>query len=139
MTATAFVRFCCCFLLAFGLTTALPGIGLPGIGLPGIVSTGPAHAGETNPFDASLASDLLQSRAQLRIFRHDDQADLACQSRNFVAAKVVRSPRVVNETLNERKWIERWVLDRCGDHVSYDVYFTEVGQGGAIFSFLEVP
>ena len=102
MTATAFVRFCSCFLLAFGLAIALPG---------------PVQSGETNPFDSSLASDLLQSRAQLRIYRHDDQADLACQSRNFVAAKVVRTPR---------------------DHVTYDVYFTEVGEGGAIFSFLEV-
>ena len=101
-----------------------------------IALPGPAAAGD--PFDASLASDLLQSKAQLRIFRHDDQADLACQSRNFVAAKVVRKPRVVNESLNERKWIERWVLNRCGDRVTYDVYFTEVGQGGAIFTFLEV-
>ncbi len=133
MTATALVRFCSCFLLAFGLAIALPGIVVPGIAW-----TGPAQAGETDPFVASLASDLLRSRAQIRIYRHDDQADLACQSRNFVAAKVVRSPRVVNETLNERKWIERWVLDRCGNHVTYDVYFTEVGQGGAIFSFLEV-
>lgn len=128
MTATAFVRFCSCFLLAFGLAIAAPGIAV----------TSPAQAGDSNPFDASLASDLLQSKAQLRIFRHDDQADLGCQSRNFVAAKVMRTPRVVNETLNERKWIERWVLDRCGSEVTYDVYFTEVGQGGAIFSFLEV-
>lgn len=123
MIATALVRFCSCFLLASGLAITL---------------SGPAGAGETNPFRASLASDLLKSRAQLRIFRHDDQADLACQSRNFVAAKVVRSPWVANESLNERKWIERWVMDRCGDRVTYDVYFTEVGQGGAIFSFLEV-
>jgi len=114
--------------LAFGLAIAVPGIAI----------SGPAQAGESNTFDASLASDLLQSKAQLRIFRHDDQADLGCQSRNFVAAKVMRTPRVVNETLNERKWIERWVLNRCGDRVTYDVYFTEVGQGGAIFSFLEV-
>ena len=123
MVATALLRIGSCFLLAFGLA---------------IVSPGPAQSGETNPFDASLASDLLQSRAQLRIFRHDDQVDLGCESRNFVAAKVVRTPRVVNESLNERKWIERWVLDRCGDRVTYDVYFTEVGDGGAIFSFLEV-
>ena len=128
MTATAFVRFCSCFLFAFGLAIAAPGIAV----------TSPAQAGDSNPFDASLASDLLQSKAQLRIFRHDDQADLGCQSRNFVAAKVMRTPRVVNKTLNERKWIERWVLNRCGSHVTYDVYFTEVGQGGAIFSFLEV-
>jgi len=103
-----------------------------------IAVTGPSRAGETNFFNESLASDLLQSKAQLRIYRHDDQADLACESRAFVGAEVVRSPRVVNETLNERKWIERWVLDRCGSHVTYDVYFTEVGQGGAIFTFLEV-
>ena len=128
MTATAFKKFFSCFLMTFGLTVAGYGI----------APSGAAQAGESDPFDASLASDLLQSKAQLRIFRHDDQADLACQSRNFVAAKVVRSPRVVNETLNERKWIERWVLNRCGDHVMYDVYFTEVGQGGAIFTFLEV-
>ena len=51
---------------------------------------------------------------------------------------MVRKPHVVNDKLNERKWIERWVMDRCGDHVTYDVYFTEVGDGGAIFSFLEV-
>ncbi len=126
MTATAIVRSLSCFLLAFGLTIAAPGI----------APVEPAQAGD--PFDASLASDLLQSKAQLRIFRHDDQADLACQSRNFVHTSVVRSPRVVNETLNERKWIERWVLNRCGSHVTYDVYFTEVGQGGAIFTFLEV-
>ncbi len=128
MTATTFVRFFSCFLLAFGLTAAGPGF----------APIGPAQAGENKPFEASLASALLQSRAQLRIFRHDDQADLGCQSRNFVTAKVMRIPRVVNETLNERKWIERWVLNRCGDRVTYDVYFTEVGQGGAIFSFLEV-
>jgi hypothetical protein len=126
MTATSIARSFCCFLLAFGLAIAAPGI------TPG----GPAQAGD--PFDASIASDLLQSKAQIRIFRHDDQADLACQSRNFVTTSVVRSPRVVNETLNERKWIERWVLDRCGSQVTYDVYFTEVGQGGAIFTFLEV-
>ena len=123
MMVMALVRFGSCCLMASGLAIAL---------------SGPVNAGDANPFGASLASDLLKSRAQLRIYRHDDQADLACQSRNFVAAKVVRSPWVANESLNERKWIERWVLDRCGDHVTYDVYFTEVGQGGAIFSFLEV-
>lgn len=128
MIATAIVRFTACCLLAVGLAAALPS-------LAGIA---PAEASEANPFKASLASDLLQSRAQLRIFRHDDQADLGCDNRNFVGAKVVRTPRVVNESLDERKWIERWVLDRCGSHVIYDVYFTEVGQGGAIFSFLEV-
>lgn len=123
MMATALVRAGRCCLVAVMLAVPL---------------AGPPEAGENDPFRASLASSFLQSRAQIRIFRHDDQADLACQSRSFVAAKVVREPRVVNGTLNERKWIERWVLDRCGSRVTYDVYFTEVGDGGAIFSFLEV-
>ena len=123
MMATALRPVCSGCLLAIALTFSL---------------TGPARAAGQDPFQASLASSFLQSRAQIRIFRHDDQADLACQSRSFVAAKVVREPKVVDDTLKERKWIERWVMDRCGDQVVYDVYFTEVGDGGAIFSFLEV-
>jgi hypothetical protein len=123
MTATALVRACSCILVAYVLAIPLARSTL---------------AADQDPFGSSLASSFLQSRAQIRIFRYDDQADLACQSRSFVAAKVVRQPRVVNDQLKERKWIERWVMDRCGDHVTYDVYFTEVGEGGAIFSFLEV-
>jgi len=123
MIATALIRVCRGCVVAIALAFALAG--------------SPQAAGQ-DPFQASLASSFLQSRAQIRIFRHDDQADLACQSRSFVAAQVVREPHVVDDTLNERKWIERWVMDRCGDQVTYDVYFTEVGDGGAIFSFLEV-
>ena len=96
-----------------------------------------AHAGE-DPLAASLASKLLQSRAQLRIYRHDDQVDLKCQSRSFVDAKVVRVPRVTDEVLIERKWLERWVLNRCGNQIAYHVFFTEIGQGGAFFSFRQV-
>lgn len=97
-----------------------------------------ARAGERNPFGDSIASAFLQSRAQIRIFRHDDKENLDCQSKNFVDAQVVSRPEVVDESLNERKWIERWVLNRCGDHVTYDVYFTEVGDGGAIFTFRQL-
>jgi hypothetical protein len=87
---------------------------------------------------ASLASDLVQSRAQISIYRHDDQMDVDCQDRRFMNAKVVNKPRVVNQSLNERKWIELWSLRRCGRDIHYHVYFTEVGQGGAFFSFKEV-
>jgi len=123
MIATALIRLCNGCLMAIALAFAL---------------SGSAQAADQGPFTTSLASQFLQSRAQIRIYRYDDQADLACQSRSFVAAKVVREPHVVDDTLNERKWIERWVMDRCGDQVVYDVYFTEVSKGGAIFSFLEV-
>jgi hypothetical protein len=123
MIATALIRVCSGCLMAIVLAFA---------------PSGSPQAADQDPFTASLASQFLQSRAQIRIYRYDDQADLACQSRSFVAAKVVRHPHVVDDTLNERKWIERWVMDRCGDQVVYDVYFTEVGKGGAIFSFLEV-
>ncbi len=98
----------------------------------------PLVAGSHGPLSGSLASNLLQARAQLRIYRHDDQLDLGCQSRAFVDADVATQPRVVNQSLDERKWVETWVLDRCGIEISYHVYFTEVGDGGAFFSFREV-
>jgi len=123
MTVTTWARRWALFVLALALSAPI---------------AGPVHAAEENPFDASIASTFLQSRAQIRIYRHDDQVDLTCQSRSFVTAQVVRKPHVVDDKLNERKWIERWVMDRCGDQVTYDVYFTEVGKGGAIFTFLEV-
>jgi len=123
MTVTTWARRWTLFVLALALSAPI---------------AGPVQAAEENPFDASIASTFLQSRAQIRIYRHDDQVDLTCQSRSFVTAQVVRKPHVVDDKLNERKWIERWVMDRCGDQVTYDVYFTEVGKGGAIFTFLEV-
>jgi Putative peptidoglycan binding domain len=97
-----------------------------------------AGAANSGPLSASLASNLVQSRAQVSIFRHDDQMDVACQDRRFVNAKVVNQPRVVDQALNERKWIELWSLKRCGRDIQYHVYFTEVGDGGAFFSFREV-
>ena len=96
-----------------------------------------AAAASPDPLAASLASDLVQSRAQISIFRHDDRRDLGCQNRRFVGAEVVNRPRVVNQALNERKWLERWSLDRCGQQIAYHVYFTVVGEGGAYFSFRE--
>lgn len=96
-----------------------------------------ASASANHPLAASLASDLIQSRAQMSIYRHDDGMDVGCQNRRFVSSKVLNQPRVVNQTLNERKWIERWSLDRCGREIAYDVYFTVVGEGGAYFSFRE--
>ncbi len=97
-----------------------------------------ANALSSDPLDDSLASNLVKSRAQVSIFKHDDQLDLDCQDRTFVSSQVVSQPRVVNQDLNERKWLERWALNRCGSEVSYHVYFTEVGEGGAYFSYRQV-
>ncbi len=123
MTRAVLLRLIGCFLLGLWLAAALP---------PG------APAAGDDPLRESLASNLLQSRAQLRIFRHDDEVDLSCQSRAFVGAEVVSQPRMIDKDLDERKWLERWVLDRCGAEVSYHVFFTEVGEGGAYFSFQEI-
>jgi hypothetical protein len=98
-------------------------------------SFAPRPTNADDPLQASLASSLLQSRAQLRIYRHDDQVDLHCQTRAFTGAEVVSVPRVVDEELDERKWLERWVLNRCGADVPYHVFFTVVGEGGAYFAF----
>ncbi len=123
MTMAVLWRFSGYLLLGLWLAAALP--------------TGAPAAGD-DPLRESLASKLLQSRAQLRIFRHDDEVDLNCQSRAFVDAEVVSQPRMIDKALDERKWLERWVLDRCGAEVSYHVFFTEVGEGGAYFSFQEI-
>lgn len=96
-----------------------------------------AGAATNQPLAASLATDLVQSRAQISIFKHDDRIDLTCQERSFVASRVLTHPRVVNKAMNERKWVERWSLVRCGQRINYDVYFTSVGQGGAFYSFRE--
>ena len=87
---------------------------------------------------ASLASSLVQSRAQLRILKADDKVDLACETRTFTEAQVITEPAVktVSATVSERKWQEQWTLDRCGQPVGYRVFFTEVGDGGAYFSFV---
>jgi hypothetical protein len=42
-----------------------------------------------DPLAASLASDLVQSRAQISIFKRDDQVDLSCQQRRFVDSEVL--------------------------------------------------
>ena len=108
------------------------------LGLGILAVTAPPPAAAEDPLSNSLASKLVQSRAQLRIYRHDDQTDLKCGSRAFVNAEVVSRPRVVDEALDERKWLERWVLDRCGAKIPYRVFFTEVGDGGAFFAFEEI-
>ena len=110
---------------------------LLGLGILAVATPPPAAAGE-DPLSKSLASKLVQSRAQLRIYRHDDRTDLNCESRAFVNAEVVSRPRIVDEALDERKWLERWVLNRCGAEVPYHVFFTVVGDGGAFFAFEEI-
>lgn len=83
----------------------------------------------------SLASDLIQARAQQRILKEDDAADLACQQRHFAKAEVVREPEVKSEgRISETKWQEQWTLVRCGQAIGYRVFFTEVGLGGAYFA-----
>lgn len=123
MKGSTFGHLAFCLTLGISLAAALP----PSAG-----------AAKNDPLAASLASDLIQNRAQISLFRHDDQMDLSCTDKRIVSSKVVSQPRVVNQKLNERKWIERWSLDRCGQEVQYHVYFTVVGDGGAFFSFKEV-
>ena len=123
MKGSSFGHLAACVTLGISLITAVPTS---------------ARAAKSDPLAASLASDLVQNRAQISIFRHDDRKDLSCKDKHFVSSVVVNQPRVVNQKLNERKWIERWSLDRCGRKVQYHVYFTVVGDGGAFYSFKEV-
>jgi len=123
MIGWTFGRLACCLTFGIALTATLPPA---------------AEAAKNDGLSASLASDLVQNRALTSLYRHDDQMDLGCTDKRIVKSAVVSQPRVVNQKLNERKWIERWSLDRCGREVQYHVYFTTVGDGGAFFSFKEV-
>jgi hypothetical protein len=85
----------------------------------------------------SMASEFLQSKTQMHILDDDDKAAPGCQQKRFVKVEVTRLPTINTvglEGVAERKWTEQWTLDRCGSAVPYDVFFTEVGDGGAYFS-----
>ena len=85
----------------------------------------------------SMASEFLQSKTQMHILDDDDKAAPGCQQKRFVKVEVTRLPTINTvglEGVAERKWTEQWTLDRCGSAVPYDVFFTEVGDGGAYFA-----
>lgn len=110
------------------------------LGIAGLAAgmAGSAYAGSSgSQYNiGSLASEFLQSKAQMHVLEDDDKAAPGCQQKRFVKADVVKKPTVnaVGKGVTERKWTEQWTLDRCGTTVPYYVYFTEVGQGGAYFS-----
>mgnify|MGYP001316365898 CR=1 FL=1 len=92
-------------------------------------------ASQARFLDQSLASQLVQSLAQRRIFEADDKADASCRDREFLQAVVVGEPNVVRAGgVDVRKWQEDWTLRRCDRTVLYRVFYSEVGQGGVTFS-----
>ena len=103
--------------------------------------------GAQNPVSAedrisgnSLATNLLKSRAQVRILRHDDSVHGGCRVKAFSGISVVKAParggrNSETGVASETKWQEDWGLDRCGEEVHYRVFFTDVGDAGAYFAF----
>jgi hypothetical protein len=91
----------------------------------------------------SLATNLLKSRAQVRILKHDDSVHGGCSKKQkaFAEISVVKAPsRGRNKGKSgaaavETKWQEDWGLDRCGKKVRYRVFFTDFGDAGAYFAF----
>jgi len=85
----------------------------------------------------SLATPFLQSKTQITILSQDDQVAPGCQSKHFIKASPAEAPAVNSiGSVTERKWREMWTLDRCGSQVTYWVFFTEVGQGGAYYAIV---
>ena len=81
--------------------------------------------------NASIAPSLLKARTQISILKTDDKADVGCQSRAFKDARVLYNPW--REGIDETKWQEHWVLDRCGEEITYRVFFTTVGRRRRLF------
>jgi hypothetical protein len=86
----------------------------------------------------SLASEFLQSKTEMTILSHDDLAVPSCADKHVVKASPSGEPaeQSVGSVL-ERKWTERWTLERCGVEVSYMVFFTVVGNGGAYYAIVD--
>ena len=124
--STAFVR---------GVAIAAGLLGIAGLAA-GMAGSAFAGSSGSQYNIGSLASEFLQSKAQMHVLDDDDKVAPGCQQKRFVKADVIRKPTVnaVGKGVTERKWAEQWTLDRCGTTVPYYVYFTEVGQGGAYFS-----
>src|SRR5271169_7085895 len=83
----------------------------------------------------SLASQFLQSKTQITVLEHDDEASPGCQDRHFIKAAPLATPvsRAIGK-FTERKWREIWTLARCGTNVYYLIFFTEEGSGGAYYA-----
>ena len=106
--------------------------------LGALVCAGTAHAG--NYDKGSLASEFLQSKTQATILSHDDEAAPNCHEKHFIKATPTVMPTVrTSGGVAERKWQEQWTLDRCGSQVSYYIFITEVGKGGAYYSIVDPP
>src|SRR6516162_5752532 len=120
--STAFVR---------GVAIAAGLLGIAGLAA-GMAGSAFAGSSGSQYNIGSLASEFLQSKAQMHVLDDDDKVAPGCQQKRFVKADVIRKPTVnaVGKGVTERKWAEQWTLDRCGTTVAYYVYFTEVGKGG---------
>ena len=96
-----------------------------------------AAAADDEPLGASRADSLLRSRTEARVLQTDDAADVICRDRRFTSAEIWREPVETRREprIVERRWLEMWRLDRCGLEVAYWVFFTDLGAGGAYFSF----
>jgi hypothetical protein len=103
-----------------------------------VAIVGSAYAG--NYDTGSLASEFLQSRTQITILGHDDEAAPNCKEKHFVKVTLAVLPTEQSTgAVTERKWQEQWTLNRCGTQVSYYIFFTEVGKGGAYYSIVDPP
>lgn len=63
----------------------------------------------------------------------DRAAAPECQTRQVIDTELVTptvGARYVNGVLMEGRWVERWIVDRCGASVPYKVEFTADGKGG---------
>lgn len=103
-----------------------------------VVFAGSARAG--NYDIGSFASQFLQSKTEITILSHDDLAAPDCHQKRFLRVTPVAQPSIQRiGAIVQRQWQEEWTLERCGIEVSYWVFFTEVGDGGAYYAIVDPP
>lgn len=115
-----------------------PSIGSSVFALAAFAAITPAAAApgtKARFLEQSLASPLVQTMAQRRIFEADDRVDAACGEKEFLQAAVVKPPTLGRSGgVETREWQEDWTLRRCNETIAYRVFYSEIGKGGVTVS-----
>ncbi|HYX54038.1 MAG TPA: hypothetical protein VE783_11355, partial [Candidatus Limnocylindrales bacterium] len=95
------------------------------------------------PQGSTLASPVLQHDTLSTISSMDEAMASECKApRRILHMEVTAKPsgvKMKHERMVAGWWGERWILDRCGAEVSYDITFTSDGHGGTNINFKTSP
>lgn len=115
-----------------------PSVAQPQAGDAGQTAASPA-APPAAPQGSTLASPLLQHDTLSTISSMDEAIASECKgARHVLHMEVTARPtgvKIKHDRMVAGSWGERWILDRCGTPVAYDITFISDGHGGTNIDF----